>query len=100
MFNMNHVQYVICSIFAMCSQCSQLPVMFMNYFSLLYVHMLSLGLLHSVFGPTGGSVGHSSQIVSTSNQPIFHTRKILHSSTTNEHNMMFLEVVTLTRNQT
>lgn len=62
--------------------------------------MLSLGLLHSVFGPTGGSVGHSRQVVSSSDQPIFHTRKILHSSASNEHNMMLLEVVALPRNQT
>lgn len=62
--------------------------------------MLSLGLLDSVFGATGGSVCNSRQIIGSSNQPIFHTRKILHSSTTNEHNVMLLEVVALTRDQT
>jgi len=58
---------------------------------------LLLRALGAVLRATLTAIGNTDRIEDTTNNVIANTRKVLHTTTTNQHNGVLLEVVTLTR---
>ena len=59
------------------------------------VLLLGLRALSTVLGAALGAIGHASGIERATDDVITHTREILYTTTTNQHDAVLLEVVTL-----
>src|SRR5690606_12647508 len=57
-----------------------------------------LGTLRAVLRPALTAILHALRVEHAANNVIPHTRKVLHAAATDQHNRVFLEVVTLARN--